>query len=145
MPVKYYRHYCSSKGEEVICGAEVCSSCGVRGEFKSWSWSVVEHFCRSTRRRGLPLFDPLPRPPGVESFSRTCTDCAGSGIFDVNDGESFRICSECDGDGGHPVFEEPALEFLRRRLRDVRLCTGTVGGLHTFARKRPSHSTGLTT
>ncbi len=118
MPRKFWNHIC--KGTKIGRAVEICPECGKRGTYDGWHYTVIEFMGAYTRRTGLApygahraLADEL-----IESRMKTCPQCNGRGVIDINNGESCKSCSMCNGnlclfDGSQEELEALRQEVLR--------------------------------
>lgn len=116
----FWKHKCKGGGE-IGLGVEICPTCGKRGTYDGWHYSVIEFMGAYTRRTGLKpygthraLADEL-----IESRMKTCPQCNGRGVIDINNGESCTRCSMCNGDLSIFDGSQEELEALRQKVLRV--------------------------
>ena len=80
-------------------------------------------------RTGLAALSPYQWV--FQDAFRTCDDCAGRGLLDVNSGEAYRDCPRCEGSGLERIRSPEEL----RRLRQLASHLVWIDGL---MHKRPS-------
>ena len=113
MPWPSWAHECPISQTTERGGKEICPKCGQRGQFEGWHYSVVEFMGVYSRRTGLAPFGPHRKLADelIQSRMKKCERCGGSGMLDVNNGESWRTCPDCHGllavfDGSPEELEE---------------------------------------
>ena len=118
MPHRTYRHICMEGNREMTSSSEVCERCGQRGDYIGWTYGRVETLVAYTRFTGLkpagahrPLADELIGP-----LMETCEACRGRGIYDINNGEFYRICPLCDGTGFTLTVDVETFETVRLQV-----------------------------
>jgi hypothetical protein len=111
MPHKTWTHFCDVSQAIVQTGSEVCRSCGNRGEYTGWGYSMHEAMWAYQQQTGLKPVGPH-RPLADRLFSSrlvACEACHGKGLHDVNHGEGWELCPRCKGAGY--LFDGTAEEF----------------------------------
>lgn len=116
MPQRMWKHRCADDTTEFRMGAAVCRSCGGRGGYDGWHYTMHEAMARYQSRYGLKpmgphcgMADELLRDATVD-----CDVCLGRGLRDVG-GDRWESCQRCSGFGS--VFALSADEIQRRRQR----------------------------
>ena len=101
MPNQYWRHDC--RGTEVLAAAQLCTTCGVLGEFDGWHLSRFESMACFQYVYGIkPLGPHREMADRLFDGMRTgCERCSGGGLLDGEGGASWRVCPVCEGTGGH--------------------------------------------
>lgn len=120
MTRRFWKHNCQGKGE-IGRGVEICPDCGERGTYDGWHYSVVEFMGAYVSRTGLKpygahraLADEL-----IEPRMKSCPQCDGRGVIDINNGESCTRCSMCKGNLCIFDGNQEELEALREKVLQV--------------------------
>jgi hypothetical protein len=88
MPQQMWKHRCPRSRSESWMGTAVCSSCGRRGEYDGWHYTMHEAMARYQSRYRLKpmgphrgMADELLRDATVG-----CEECLGRGLRGAGDG-----------------------------------------------------------
>lgn len=109
--------YCRCDGTERRASTEMpCSACRGSGHFTRWTLGTHERMARYQYVTGLRPIGPHRRLAGelLNPLRTECLGCAGEGILDDADG--WRVCTSCEGTGGHWTVNEAR---IRRELRKI--------------------------
>jgi hypothetical protein len=116
MPQRMWKHRCPDDRTESWMGTAVCRSCGGRGDYDGWHYTMHEAMARYQSQYRLKpigpnrgMADTLLRDTTV-----ACEVCRGRGLRDVG-GDRWETCQTCRGFGS--VFAFSASEIQRRRQR----------------------------
>jgi hypothetical protein len=117
MPHPTWHHYCTACRADVWLGRELCSECGVRGDFDGWRFGMIEQMAAYQRRTG---FKPIGAHGTLvalllTSLLRQCDCCGGRGLVDATS-DHWRTCPECDGLGDMWTVGDGFVEATRRRI-----------------------------
>jgi len=142
MAHRMWKHTCGCDRSYIAWGSEKCPRCGKPGEFAGWSRSVVEMMGHSERRTGYPLFTDQTEYGwrhygadryGLPPLKHECAKCGGSGLLDIGNGQDYKSCDQCHGDGGLPNYPPDVMNkyqqmALELRARDLDARSGGSGG-----------------
>ena len=123
MPNKLWNHQCGEDEQITGRAVEICPACGKQGQYAGWRFSVTELMSMYQRRTGLPPIG-AHRPFADKLLRRrfkSCESCNGRGILDVNHGEDWKECPECQG--AQYIFDGDSedLKLLRAGILKTRL------------------------
>ena len=101
MPIQHWRHNC--RGTEELKSEQVCTTCGVLGEFDGWYLSMHGFMARYQYVYGIKPLGPHRKmaDPLFGGMRTGCERCSGRGLLNVEGGASWRGCPVCEGTGGH--------------------------------------------
>jgi hypothetical protein len=114
---RMWKHGCGCEKHYLASGAENCPRCGQPGEFAGWARSVVEQMGHTQSRTGYP-FNPKLAKYRLPILKEPCPDCEGTGLVDVNHGQTCRDCERCHGNGGLPLYAPEIMRLFMRRARE---------------------------
>ncbi len=130
MPIQFWRHNC--RGTGVLAGAELCTTCGVQGEFDGWRLSRLESMACFQYVYGIKPLGPHRELAGrlFKGMRTGCERCSGRGLLNGEGGASWRACPQCEGTGGHwnrPLDEvDAALAQVLEAFPDAEPPKGTI-------------------
>lgn len=113
MPHRVYKHHCTATedGMPRTPGAKICPDCRKKGKPDGWDFSTTEKMCAFRVVTGLPSMGPhymhLPK------LRRSCDNCGGRGMLDVDNHRGYRFCSECGGLGSILILSDEEMEKVR--------------------------------
>ena len=112
MPYKYYKYTCACNSPFCGTSAVICERCGQPGQYAGWRLSIYEAKYARYSRTGLGALSPYQWV--FRDAFRTCDECAGCGLPDVNAGEAYRDCPHCEGSGLERLCTAEELRRLRQ-------------------------------
>ena len=130
MPIQYWSHDC--RGTGVLAGAQLCTTCGVLGEFDGWHLSGMESMACYQYVYGIkPLGPHREMADRLFDGMRTgCERCSRRGLLNGEGGASWRVCPVCEGTGEHwnrPLDEvDAALAHVLEEFPDAEAPKGTI-------------------
>ena len=114
MPHRVWK-LCCSDAADLIAGPSICAKCGTLRQLLRWDLSTIERMAQYASRTGFKSTGPH-RGYTDERFRGAFEQCAGcdtSGLRDVNNGEGFELCRECEGNGYRAVWSETEMAAAR--------------------------------
>lgn len=122
MPHRVWKHRCTSEGAEVLLGRQICERCGQTGIDDGWHYSTVEMmwaFQTLTGFKPIGQHGKLVHELLLGPHRRGCDTCKGRGLLDVEGGNTWRLCPECDGFGAFLNATSGEIAEIRKRIMDA--------------------------
>ena len=118
MPHRMWKHSCLESNSEYWVGSPDYCSCGGAYEYDGWHNSRMEAMAWYQKRYGFKPIGPH-RFYLHEVFSgtdRCCSDCAGKGYHDIENGKGYKVCAACGGSGRIWLISAERIQELREMV-----------------------------
>ena len=115
MPQKFWEHKCLKSGDTYLTGMPKGCDCGEPFKYVGWRHTSSEAKVWYQKRYGVKIIGPH-RKYADEVFSgtsRPCSECKGTGYYDVKNGISYQVCSACSGAGEVSLISNEHIRGLR--------------------------------
>jgi len=118
VPQRFWKHFCPNYNCETSTGSAVCCSCGQKGEYVGWGYSIIEAMAAYQQRTGLKPAGPH-RTMADELLGplfRVCDVCGGKELLTIAGGSDWKDCPACAGNCCVPTASKAAWEEARRQV-----------------------------